>query len=95
MNRISALGQAASLASRRAAVRPSFSNVQQAIRQASSQTTAITQRGNHIPEHHVVPSEDDMVNDPQLAGLGYPQMAPTSRQLRPAKGWWDNQERWV
>ena len=67
-----------------------------AVRLASSQTSmAITQRGNHIPEHHVVPTEDEMAADPQLAGLGYPQMAPVSRQLRPAKGWWDNQERCV
>ena len=44
----------------------------------------------------VVPTPDEIANDVQLAGLGYPQLPQVSRQLRPAKnGWWDPQERWV
>jgi len=42
----------------------------------------------------VVPTPDEIANDVQLAGLGYPQLPQVSRQLRPAKnGWWDPQER--
>lgn len=40
--------------------------------------------------------ESNTEEDPQLAGLGYPQFKGMSRQLRPAKsGWWDEQDRLV
>lgn len=35
----------------------------------------------------------DPDREPALAALGYPHLSHDSRQLRPAKGWWDNQER--
>ncbi|KAL7004251.1 hypothetical protein EMMF5_006196 [Cystobasidiomycetes sp. EMM_F5] len=41
----------------------------------------------------VVPSADEMESDPQLAGLGYPQLPQISRQHRSPRGWWDRQER--
>merc|ERR1712093_555956 len=63
-----------------AAVRPTL-----AVRMASTEVAAAQQ---------VVPTQEDMERDPQLAGLGYPQLPQVSRQLRPAKaGWWDEQER--
>ena len=39
-------------------------------------------------------TQDEMAEDPQLAGLGYPQIPQVSRQLRAAHlKWWDPQER--
>ncbi|GAA6051491.1 hypothetical protein JCM3770_004559 [Rhodotorula araucariae] len=35
----------------------------------------------------------DPDREPALAALGYPELSRDSRQLRPARGWWDNQER--
>ncbi|GAA98834.1 uncharacterized protein L969DRAFT_50670 [Mixia osmundae IAM 14324] len=41
----------------------------------------------------IVPTSEEVENDPQLAGLGYPQFKGTSRQWRKPYGWWDPQER--
>lgn len=81
-----------SLALSRAALRPLAQRVGpqpfMAIRSASSAVAAQTEK----PQ--VVPTEDELAADPQLAGLGYPQLPQISRQMRPAKaGWWDEQER--
>jgi hypothetical protein len=49
----------------------------------------VPQSMNNVPS---IP--EGIESDPQLEGLGYPQIPGVSRQLRPAKkGWWDEQER--
>jgi NADH dehydrogenase (ubiquinone) 1 beta subcomplex subunit 8 len=63
------------------------------MRHASSSAAAVT-----VPpteqSPQVVPTQDEMAEDPQLAGLGYPQIPQVSRQLRAAHlKWWDPQER--
>lgn len=62
-------------------------------RAASSQAT---QLDNTAPADapQLVPTLEETIKDPQLAGLGYPQLPNISRQTRPALAdWWDRQER--
>ena len=48
----------------------------------------------YIAKAELVLPEANTEEDPQLAGLGYPQFKGQSRQLREAKkGWWDEQDR--
>ncbi|CAD6564682.1 MAG: hypothetical protein CYPHOPRED_004618 [Cyphobasidiales sp. Tagirdzhanova-0007] len=70
--------------------RPSPTNYLQigAYRRAASSTSVTPAQTPQI-----VPTQDEIDNDVQLAGLGYPQLPAISRQLRPSKGWWDQQER--
>jgi hypothetical protein len=46
-----------------------------------------------ITDHKPTPEEE--AYDPQLAGLGYPQLNLPSRQFRSPYGWWNMQERWA
>ena len=48
----------------------------------------------YIAKAELVLPDANNEEDPQLAGLGYPQFKGQSRQLREAKkGWWDEQDR--
>jgi hypothetical protein len=64
--------------------------------QAARRSLALQRAASTVPQSmNNVPSiPEGIESDPQLEGLGYPQIPGVSRQLRPAKkGWWDEQER--
>lgn len=84
----------APLASRQRAVfASSSSSLISARRAASSQATQI-EMTTPADAPQIVPTAEEMAKDPQLAGLGYPQLPNVSRQTRPAlANWWDRQER--
>lgn len=88
--------QGAPLASRQRAVFASSSrSLISARRAASSQATQI-EMTTQADAPQIVPTAEEMTKDPQLAGLGYPQLPNVSRQTRPAlANWWDRQERWA
>lgn len=74
---------------RRQTTAPSLLRTANGLRYASSAVTPAPS------EPKVVPTADEIEADVQLAGLGYPQLPEVSRQRRPARaGWWDEQERW-
>ena len=60
-------------------------------RRAASSSNTLLPIDQETPQ--ILPTPDDFANDVQLAGLGYPQTPNVSRQHRPAKGWWDEQDR--